>query len=716
MAAKLRIESDTTALQRDYDRLLKENAKQREALYDLGKAGAEVAKGIGLSMRQLKSFADQTSRSLATPAQAYRQELEKLRAAKQAGLLTESQYQQAKEKTKQRIREGTEAYKQQRAEQERLKRVATQAAAEMVTAADRQRAKLKDLADAHKAGYMSAEQHAAAVDRLNAEMDETTNAGGKQAGMMGTLTGKLVALGAGYMSFQAILGQVKAALAYVNQETEKAISSADQMTDPNKRLAQVATSAEDLDMMVQRADELAQRFGEDRDIVRRVSFSARSEGFEEILPQLIQYGDVVAPEAAAGVAGQVPGLFGEGSIDPLAAVNATLVAAEQSRLSFEDIARALPKIAEGGALQGADPAEAMGVLSIMAGHFASGDTAADRFKALSTRLSLNERTKGKGILGGVEALQAMEPSDRADFLGDSQELNVAYELLSRRMPDVKDRIAMIDAEIQAGDTGETTALARKYRQTYDTSTETGRLNEAMEGRRRAQIEEEIANERQFAIFGADREAAISREKKRQKEEGYVGLAQFGGHMAGQAAVGMGLEDSTAARMTRAGSDAIGGRSFSGFLGRRALGASTLGMSDLWAMAQGAMATPEGGNQDGTNEALQRIASARNIQQMSNTPEDTMRGLYEQAETEDRLNEFRATPIGAQIARAVEESDAIREEMRQLRAQANEMQSGEALQRIASASESTRDHLANRPVVGTTAAAAGSVAGAQREGR
>lgn len=427
--------------------------------------------------------------------------------------------------------------------------------------ADVYRQAVSELTDQLNDGEITSEDYRKSIAKHDQDLADATGAGEKHGSMVDQLGQKMIALGGGYMSFQAILGTVKEALAYVNQETEKAIGSADKMTDSNKRLIQVYDTAEELDAAVKQADTLAAQFGVQRDVVRRVMFAAKSEGFESAVPDLIKYSDVVDAEAAATVAGQVPGLFGEGSIDAMTAVNATLAAAKSSRLDFEKIATALPKLAEGGALQGADPAEAMGVLSVMAGHFASGDTAADRFKALSTKLSLDERTKGQGIVGGVQTLQAMSDEDRKEFLGDSQELNVAYELLTRRMGDVQERIALVNAEIEAGQTGGQTSLERQYNLMYDQETAFGRQNSALEARRRAQIAEEIANERQFAEGGARREAASDREMARLKEQEVNAAAQSQASWMGRAVGGMltmlGFDDQVSEAFTAGTTRAIG---------------------------------------------------------------------------------------------------------------------------------------------------------------
>jgi hypothetical protein len=172
----------------------------------------------------------------------------------------------------------------------------------------------------------------------------------------------------GFASYQAILSKVSEALQFVSAETDKAKASFEGLSDPRRRLSQIAdpgTPGRSLDELEARVDTLAARFGEDREKVAGALFSAVSEGFEGALENIVRYGDVVDVGSASGVAGQVPSLF-KGAISPDEAVSTTLLAARQSRLDFEQIAAAMPTIAAGAAMTGSTPTEAMGVLSVMA--------------------------------------------------------------------------------------------------------------------------------------------------------------------------------------------------------------------------------------------------------------------------------------------------------------------------------------------------------------
>jgi hypothetical protein len=408
----------------------------------------------------------------------------------------------------------------------------------------------------------TAEKAAAQVDAGTAAVNDNATATGKAASSTQGLSGSIEQAVLGYMSFNAILSKVGEALQWTREQTEAAMASAHGMTDANRRLIQVSDEydPQDLDRMLQQADELAAKYGEDREVVREVIFSARSEGFDSAVDDIIKFGDIIDARAAATVAGQVPGLFGEGSIDPSVAVSATLAAAKSSRLDFERIAQAMPIIAAGGAMQGSDPAEAMGMLSVMASHTKSGDEAANLFKSLAVSMSLDERTKGKGLIGGFEAIQGMTPEEQTEFLGTNKELNIAFTLLGTRLEDVKARIALVNKEIEAGATGGESNLDRIYGTIYDPSTYSGTLNAAKETARREAIALEIANERQLAVTGLGQQSAIDTELRKMKEAGQSTFGQWAAAQFGGWAQAANLDPSIVRGVTMAGRAQFGGPS------------------------------------------------------------------------------------------------------------------------------------------------------------
>jgi hypothetical protein len=91
----------------------------------------------------------------------------------------------------------------------------------------------------------------------------------------------------------------------------------------------------------------------------------------------------------------------------------------------------------------------LAVLSVLASEFKSGDTAADRIKMFATRAGISEEFAGQGILGPLEKLMAMDEQTRRAYLGDSQELNVAYVKMSENIDLIKQRVSEFEQETAA---------------------------------------------------------------------------------------------------------------------------------------------------------------------------------------------------------------------------------------------------------------------------
>lgn len=377
----------------------------------------------------------------------------------------------------------------------------------------------------------------------------------------GALTGKLTAIiGVGGTVATAIRA-IGAALRFTREETDKAVQSLTGLEDSRMRLSQIAVDAEDLQQMEDTADQLSSQFGVDRDIVRNVIFSARSEGFDQAVGDIIKNAPIISPMAAAGVAGQVPGLFKNEGLKPMEAIAGTLTAAKASRLDFEAIAANLPKVAEGGALQDSTFAESAGVLSVMASRFASAETAADRLKGFATALATRqiespdgETTSfaGMGIVEGFEALQSASDETRRKFLGDSQELNAAFELLSQELPTVKQRIAQVAGELDTIRSGGQSIVERQRAAAISQDTDIGRRRSALIEKRRAEIGREIANERQFAETGANRASAVDRVMQVAKEQGKTVAEQWIGQTLGEAAQTVGASEQQTEALTAIG--------------------------------------------------------------------------------------------------------------------------------------------------------------------
>jgi hypothetical protein len=252
----------------------------------------------------------------------------------------------------------------------------------------------------------------------------------------------------------SVLGALKAAIdvttaawSLYQERMKNALDSQKDVQPSETRLIQVAQDKDDLDRLIKRADDAALASGVDRKTARSILFSARSEGFESAYEALLASSAVVSPEAQAVVAGKLPTIFNQ-AIQPVEAVSMTLKAAQASNLSFEQLGAVAPTAAEGAALLGAGPEETLGVLSVLSARFKSAETAADRIKGFSASLGINPEFQGLGILGSYNKLAQLPEEERSQVLGKSQELNVAFNLIGKALPDIEQRIKDLEAERQ----------------------------------------------------------------------------------------------------------------------------------------------------------------------------------------------------------------------------------------------------------------------------
>lgn len=267
----------------------------------------------------------------------------------------------------------------------------------------------------------------------------------KTTSSVGKLSASLVTYASGVATITGAVALLGKAWTFVVDEQKEALRQLERTAPQDRRLLQVSGNAQEFEQLRAQADQLAGQFGVDRATVREVIFSAVSENFRDAVPAIIAANQVIDPVSAAGVAGQGPALF-KGTIGALEAVNLTLKAAQASRLDFEQIAASLPQAAEGGSIAKATAEETLAVLSVLASEFKSGDTAADRIKMFATRAGISEEFAGKGIIEPLEKLMAMDEKARRAYLGDSQELNVAYVKLAENIELIKKRVQEFNQE------------------------------------------------------------------------------------------------------------------------------------------------------------------------------------------------------------------------------------------------------------------------------
>lgn len=166
---------------------------------------------------------------------------------------------------------------------------------------------------------------------------------------------------------------------------------------------------------------------------------------------------------------------------------------------------------------------------------------------------LTARRRGKGLIGGFDALVAAGADAQDKFLGQSAELRAAFTILSEEMPTIRARTAELAAELAGVAAGEESLLDRQRRIAEADPGEQARL-----ARVRAAINRERENERQFVASGSARQAAIDKEMAALKSTNQSGVVQFGAKTGGLVGETFGAEESFSAAMTQAGGAFVAG--------------------------------------------------------------------------------------------------------------------------------------------------------------
>lgn len=302
-------------------------------------------------------------------------------------------------------------------------------------------------------------------------------------------------------SYGVAIGTVTAALAaaakgfeILKENQDAAINSLQAQEPAEKRLAQIATSAKDLDAMLKQADQIAVDAGLGREQARNLVFSARSEGFAGDINQIARFGRVVDVESQGTLAGSLGRLFAGEGLTTEQRLSGVLAAAETSAFDFETVGRSVKKSAAPASQAGADLAETLAANATLANLI--GETAGDRLKAFSSKVAQDPTLAGGGIIAAVKQLQGMNDEQRRKFLGESIELNEAYTLLSNNMAEVEKITTTVRNDLQNSKTGQG-VLGTRTR-----IVEGSERFQTRERLRRSEIQKEIAEENRFAQSGA----------------------------------------------------------------------------------------------------------------------------------------------------------------------------------------------------------------------
>jgi hypothetical protein len=309
------------------------------------------------------------------------------------------------------------------------------------------------------------------------------------------------------------------------------------LAEPERRLAQIATSAQDLDQMLAQADQLSERFGMSREASRGLIFSARSEGFTGDIDTVARASRVVDTESQAKLVGVLARQFGTGT-SAAQNLSAVLTAAGGSAFNFETVGANVVKSAAAARASGADLPETLAANAQLANLI--GDAAGDRVRAFASMASLDPELQGKGIMGAVDAISKMTDKQRLDVLGSGMEVNEAYRLLLENSKAVRESSEAIRADIAAtagGGGALSGALA---------TVEGSNRFMTREAVARAQRSQEIATESRFSADEAAFQAGLAGARADAFRNNGGAMAGGFGSLAARTARGVGVGGATSA--------------------------------------------------------------------------------------------------------------------------------------------------------------------------
>jgi len=290
-----------------------------------------------------------------------------------------------------------------------------------------------------RAGKRQANETAGAFGKLGKRIDKTIGPGTAQS---------LKTMATGFAGVGAAVGLVSTALADMKRRQDEAINSAKELFDVRRSLAQIAGSPEDFQKFLKQSQQVAKQSILTEGQASKLIFEARSQGFERDVGFLASIAPVLKTGPSTKVAGKFPGLFQAGAITSRQAINAALVGSQPSDINTAQFAEALPTAAESAGELGTRPAELVAALSTLSPQFATPKTAADRLKGFQATLA-QRGFRGKGLLQTVRELQALPQEERADILGESQELNIAFNRLAGSLDEIESRRQAVRAGVAA---------------------------------------------------------------------------------------------------------------------------------------------------------------------------------------------------------------------------------------------------------------------------
>lgn len=331
------------------------------------------------------------------------------------------------------------------------------------------------------------------IDGTQKQLQNTDRAGGKITTTFTRLAGSFTAANVA----TNVLGR---AFDSLRQQMEAADRAAERLRGQEagaKRLQQVSGSATEFQLLRARAEQIALAEGVDFNRAASIVFQAKSQGLLGDLGVLASTQGFTDAEAIITAVGKQRSVFGDEAGTTQQTISKLLAAAAESDVSVERIASSAAVAAANVQRQGGTDEELLGFLSVLSPAFKSPDVAASRINAMASVFAREEALRGRGLLGGIEAFQALPTEERDRLLAGRQEFAEAITPTLTNLQRIQAQIGSIQRENQT-----TQAL----QQQLDIIAADPRL-QAVRERNRAEVQQQLAEEGAFGTDALQRQAA-----------------------------------------------------------------------------------------------------------------------------------------------------------------------------------------------------------------
>lgn len=369
---------------------------------------------------------------------------------------------------------------------------------------------------AMKAGKLTAQEHSAVLAKLQSNVNEVAQAERNAAASADQNFGdqalnKLIQYTAGMFALTSIVQKAGEALQFAAQQRIQGGESIKSDFEVYQGINELSDTQEQYDQRIKDYESLKSNFGLSREQASTLQETAISTGNEETMWRFAATQGAGDPAERMKAAARLETLS-KGKINELQADAAVTAAAIPSQFRASEIAKYVPTAAAPMAMQGTGTIELLGAHSTLSDVLKAPEMAADRLSTLQTKMSLNDQTKGKGLLGGVDAITAMSQEDRKTFLG-SDELNIAYNKIVENRAEIEKRMEFIKERSGAVGTEADPVLAAQKRFEGNEKSKVALENRVVKQ------DEEAANR---DAFGAQRVSGETRASQLQAEDVRLG--------------------------------------------------------------------------------------------------------------------------------------------------------------------------------------------------